>query len=298
LFFRVPKAGNNVYTQVNINTLANPDTKKYLIEELTVYNVISTKSLKDVKDFPPKIKDATLMGRPAYYLEDPKLLSGKSTFEDDIHRAITRAQIASGNITDLPGTEKEIQNIAKILKSKNIYTKYFVGKNSTEEAFKLSSADILHIATHGFWFKEDDVLENADAMFNSGLLLAGVKNYYEGKGIASGEDGILTAYEVQGMNLANTKLVVLSACETAAGHVEAGEGVFGLQRAFSIAGSDKLIMSLWKVDDTATQQLFTEFYASLVKGSSSVSEAFQKAQHSIRQKYQQPYYWGAFVLVD
>jgi hypothetical protein len=291
-------SSDGVYSQINVNTLSNPETKKFLPEELTVYNVISTKGLKEIKDYPPTIKSATLMGRPAYYLDDPKLLNGKNTFEDDAHRTITRAQITSGNITDLPGTEKEIQNIAKILKTKRVETTYFIGKNSTEEAFKQSTGDILHIATHGFWFKEDNLLENTDAMFNSGLLLAGVKNYYEGNNIAGDEDGILTAYEVQGMNLNNTKLVVLSACETAAGHVEAGEGVFGLQRAFSIAGSDKLIMSLWKVDDTATQQLFTDFYANWVNGSLTISEAFQKAQESIRQKYKHPYYWGAFVLVD
>jgi CHAT domain-containing protein len=296
---KVYLSSDGVYTQINVNTLLNPVSNKYLIEELKVYNVISTKAISTLTDFPLSIKQATLMGRPAYYLDNPRELKDKNPLEEeDPHRAITREQIASGEILDLPGTEKEVEDIAKILTSKGVNTTYFIGKNSTEEAFKKSNGDILHIATHGFWFKENTMLDNTDAMFNSGLLLAGVKSYYEHQKNTQQEDGILTAYEVQGMNLINTQLVVLSACETAAGHVEAGEGVYGLQRAFNIAGADKLIMSLWKVDDTATQELFTSFYQNWVKGSSGMLTAFQQAQNDIRKKYKHPYYWGAFLLVD
>ena len=291
-------SSDGAYSQINVNTLFNKENKKYLIEELTVYNVISTKAIRGIKDFTSGIKEATLMGRPAYYLDDPKELKEKNPFDNDPQRAITRAQIASGNITDLPGTQKEIEDIARILKKKKVNTKYFIGRESTEEAFKASTGDILHLATHGFWFREDANVQNADAMFNSGLLLAGVKNFYEQKSVGMREDGILTAYEVQGLNLANTELVVLSACETAAGHVQAGEGVYGLQRAFNIAGADKLIMSLWKVDDKATQELFSGFYNSWVNEGSSLLEAFQKSQLALRAKYNHPYYWGAFILVD
>jgi CHAT domain-containing protein len=295
---KVYLSSDGVYTQLNVNTLLNPISNKYLIEELKVYNVISTKAISTITNFPLSVKEATLMGRPAYYLNDLKELKDKNSFnEEEPHRAITREQIASDDIIDLPGTEKEVEDIAKILKSKGVRTKYFIGRNSTEEEFKKSSGDILHIATHGFWFKENNI-PDTDAMLNSGLLLAGVKSYYEQKNTVQREDGILTAYEVQGMNLMNTQLVVLSACETAVGHVEAGEGVYGLQRAFNIAGADKLIMSLWKVDDTATQELFTSFYQNWIKGSSGILSAFQQAQNDIRKKYKHPYYWGAFVLVD
>src|SRR5690606_20300454 len=149
-----------------------------------------------------------------------------------------------------------------------------------------SKPDILHVATHGFWFKEHEAAR-ADAMFNSGLLFAGVMNQ-QAQGVTDSNDGILTAYEVQGMNLEGTQLAVLSACETALGHVEVGEGVFGLQRAFKIAGVEKLMMSLWKVDDEATRLLFESFYKNWMTGKRSIDEAFQLAQQEIKKVYKDP----------
>lgn len=292
-------SADGVYNQINLNTLFNPATRKYLVDELTVYNVISTKSLLKEERKRSKVTRATLMGRPAYFIKDAKY-DDPNPFADekDLKRSLTRDQVASGYIHDLPGTEVEISNINTTLKKKGVRTDYYLGQDATEELFKKSTADIIHVATHGFWFAENDALPREDAMLNSGLLFAGVKNYYEGNATSNTDDGILTAYEIQGMNLTNTRLVVLSACETGLGKVEVGEGVYGLQRAFRIAGVDNLIMSLWKVDDTATQELFTSFYSTWLSAQENIIPSFRKAQLELKRKYKHPYYWGAFKVIN
>jgi CHAT domain-containing protein len=125
----------------------------------------------------------------------------------------------------------------------------------------------------------------------SGLLLAGCETPSP-----EGEDGVLTAEEAMNLSLENTDLVVLSACETGLGEIQNGEGVFGLQRAFQQAGAKTVLMSLWKVDDTATQIMMTEFYKELLSGKTKRA-AFKAAQLSLKAKYPEPYYWGAFVMV-
>lgn len=80
------------------------------------------------------------------------------------------------------------------------------------------------------------------------------------------EDGLLTAEDVTGIDLLATELVVLSACETGLGEVQAGEGVFGLRRSFVLAGARTLVMSLWKVPDEQTRELMEDFYQRLLDG--------------------------------
>jgi len=129
-------------------------------------------------------------------------------------------------------------------------------------------------------------------MLSSGLLLSGVNDVVPG----SKEDGILTAYEASLLDLRGTRIVVLSACETGLGEYKDGEGVFGLQRAFEVAGVDYIIMSLWKVDDEVTSLLMTKFYNYLTLGD-DVPVAFYKAQLEIKKDHPSPKYWGAFILL-
>ncbi len=136
-------------------------------------------------------------------------------------------------------------------------------------------------------------LENP--LLRSGLALAGANTWLKGETLPpEAEDGILTAEDVSGLDLLATELVVLSACETGLGEVQVGEGVFGLRRAFMLAGAKTLVMSLWKVPDKQTQELMSDFYRRILAGEAR-ADALRQAQLAMKQKYPDPYYWGAFI---
>ena len=99
------------------------------------------------------------------------------------------------------------------------------------------------------------------------------------------------------MNLFNTKLVVTSACETALGDVQRGEGVYGLQRGFKMSGVDNLIITLWEVSAEHTKEFMQTFYPKLI-GGQSIGDAFYATQNEIKAKYPNPFFWAAFVLVE
>ena len=158
----------------------------------------------------------------------------------------------------------------------------------------------LHIATHGFYWTESEAgqLKKLDflmlgdnqnpkyvedkALTRSGLLMAGANNALTGLELPEGVDnGILTAKEIAGVDLRGMDMVVLSACQTGLGEIT-GDGVFGLQRGFKKAGVCSLLMSLWKVDDNATQMLMTRFYANLIAGKPKY-EALREAQRYVRE---------------
>lgn len=227
-----------------------------------------------------------------------------------------------GGVENLPGTKKEAEHIHSLLKANNISVQLYAHTKANEESFKALSGhhnNILHIGTHGFTWTDTEAREHnlfaqrllseltstntvpyIDPLARCGLLFAGANTALSGNSnfLPDGvEDGILTAKEISLMDLRDADLVVLSACETAKGDITS-EGVFGLQRAFKMAGVQTIIMSLWKVSDQATQLLMTEFYTNWIGKKQSKREAFQEAQNTVRNKYNDPVYWAGFIMLN
>ncbi|MEA5519009.1 CHAT domain-containing tetratricopeptide repeat protein [Limnoraphis robusta] len=208
----------------------------------------------------------------------------------------------------LPGTAEEAKVIAPLLSDVLLLTQ----SQATENAVKqLDAPKIIHIATHGFFlpnlprvepdntlgFISENTQQNTpiqeNPLIRSGLALAGFNPRESGS-----DDGVLTALEVANLKLRGTKLVVLSACETGLGEIENGEGVYGLRRAFTLAGSESQLMSLWKVNDEGTKELMIKYYQRLLQNQGR-SDAWRQTQLEMlnSQQYQHPYFWAAFVPI-
>jgi len=286
-----------VFNQINLNTLYNPESDKYLIDELEIHLLNSTSEILVLasKEKYDKKDNFIFFGKPDYKIDKEDYETEQENEENERTGRAAVSRMLETYWMPLEGTEKEVTSIINILEKKSLKTELFLGAEATESQIKnLESPFVLHIATHGF-FIPTQKNDPTESLLQTGLVMAGVMNPYA-KNFENSEDGLLTAYEVSGLELNNTKLVVLSACETGLGEIEAGEGVYGLQRAFRVAGAKTIIMSLWKVDDNATQLLMRYFYENWLK-LDDPRLAFNKAQKQLRKKYKNPYYWGAFVLV-
>jgi len=232
-------------------------------------------------------------------------------------RALARRPPESPAWAFLSGTVPESEFIQGLLAQNRTTSVLYSGNNGNEESFKALSGRktaVIHLATHGFFiediennYQEKERLERLgggqraveNPLFRSGLVLAGANNAWSNMPVEGVEDGILFAEEIAKLNLLGAGVVVLSACETGLGTVNNSEGVFGLQRAFKLAGADTLIMSLWSVSDEATSIMMREFYRSWLSGKSK-HEAFVQAQRTLRtdSRFTSPYYWAAFVMID
>lgn len=218
----------------------------------------------------------------------------------------------------LPWTLAEAETVHEMLEEKGVDSRLLTGADATEEAFKALGdtvgprPGILHMATHGYFIPEtapgtetaSDLPMpdfSANRMLRSGLILAGGNHAWRfgGSTREGAEDGILTAYEISQMELPGLDLAVLSACETGLGEHSGYEGVYGLQRAFRLAGARYIIMSLWQVPDWETMAFMAAFYKHLdAQGNMNVKQAFDTAQKEVRRAFPEPRKWAGFVLLE
>jgi len=296
------------------------------------YNLVelgSTRQLVVPTQVKPAANDALLFGGISYDSDSTAMSQANAALDSvsiasrgELSFSYTDSTLRVFTWNALPFTEREVGSVEKTLNAAGFQTSTRKGYAATEEIFKTIGAGgspsprVLHLATHGYFFPDpksagerasgeqvsgEPVFKLSDhPMIRSGLLLAGGNHAWQrGKPIKEGmEDGILTAYEISQMNLSNTELVVLSACETGLGDISGNEGVYGLQRAFKIAGAKYLIMSLWQVPDKQTSLLMTTFYKKWLEEKMAIPEAFRAAQKELREAGLDPYQWAGFVLVE
>lgn len=227
--------------------------------------------------------------------------------DDELMQQTDRGVLTRGDkLQSLPGSLDEVKTVSQMLINKQIQTLVYTGNKATESSFKLRSGKgdwLLHISTHGF-FIDNIHDEYCNPMKSSGLLFAGANDYWtndslyqEQKYLRTGDDGILRSDEISIMDLSGCELVVLSACQTGLGYNHVSEGVYGLQRAFKLAGAKRILMSLWDVSDFHTSLLMESLYKHLLEGD-DFEIALSKSKNELRKKYDSPIYWGGFVLLN
>ncbi len=300
------------------------DSTTILCDTFNLIQLSSTRQLAITtwQTKPEQITSTALFGGIKYDLDGPEITKLQQSLPKNdlaLSRGFTSDSTLRSNPYDsLPGTRKEVESIAGMLQANNIKTTLYTGVQGTEEAFKSLSnqkISVLHVATHGFFYPDikekpqdlDQLMITGEQKFRyvsnplrrSGLILAGGNRTWKGEEPVAGlEDGILTAQEISEMNLQNTELVVLSACETGLGDIKGGEGVFGLQRAFKLAGVKTIIMSLWKVPDGSTAEMMQLFYSKWLGGMEK-REAFRETQREMHKRYpKSPKDWAGFVMLD
>ena len=316
----------NLYS-IAVESLPLDTMGHYMSDRWELHRMSSTRELALTIER-PAIEQAVLYGGLLYNSDVSVLLA-------DSRRYATMTRDASeqmfdidpsdsrGNVEYLPATLVEVKEVGATLDSIGINVNMFTDSLGTETSLKALSGkhiNLLHLATHGFYWTEKQVQakntkvrflsayrsqrEEDRVMVRSGLLFTGANAALNGQELpANVDDGILTTREISTLDLRGLSLLVLSACQTGLGDVK-GDGVFGLQRGFKKAGAQSILMSLWSVDDEATHLLMTRFYDNLAAHMEKY-DALRDAQRYVRgyvtadgHSFSSPYYWAAFIILD
>jgi CHAT domain-containing protein len=284
------------------------DRDHYAIERYAINYVTSGGDLlrmrvaRKARSAPTVVADP-LFGEPAPAGADGPQATTRLTAS--ARRSVTTApDLSTVYFARLPGTADEARAIKALFPDARVLN----GRNASKsELLHLEAPRILHIATHGFFLDDPGAPAvsaalpgqtraiNATARVENPLLRSGLA--LTGANLTKATDeGILTALEASNLNLWGTKLVTLSACDTGVGEVRNGEGVYGLRRAFFLAGAETLVMSLWPVSDVVTRQMMSAYYAGLKDGRGR-GDALRDAQLAMlaRRNRQHPFYWASFI---
>ena len=312
---------DGLYHEMNVSALQNGTKYVFDYQEIVYLTSTNKANIADTTLFLTKAKEIkkNLKDKKGNKKENSKEISKENTEKQTEISTIylignplfyPKNTIAKNKeIKDLKGTQKEIDKIQAVLLTQKIKSEQISQEEATEEKIKkVQNPSILHIATHGFFdagntaltsYNSNQIYQNP--LLYSGLLMSGAGELFsnENKDYQS-KEGILTAQEAIFLPLAKTQLVVLSACETGTGAnatANVSEGIYGLQRAFLIAGAHTVVFSLFKVDDEITQKMMVAFYKKLLKHQSK-SVAFREAQKEIKAQYPAPIHWGAFNMIN
>jgi len=273
------------------------DQGRYLIETYTLTQLTSGRDLLRLQQQSSSPQPPVVLANPDFNEVDT---AGISLVVSASRGASRSADLANLRFGPLRGSEAEVAAIRPLLPGNAVV---LTEAAATENALKqVRGPSILHLATHGFFLPDApsplpgeapvQLAAAENPLLRSGLALAGFNQRD-----SEGEDGVLTALEVAGLDLRGTRLVVLSACETGLGDVASGEGVYGLRRAFGMAGAESQVMSLWKVSDRGTADFMAQYYERLQAGEGR-SEALRQVQLAALEtgRYQHPYHWAAFFF--
>jgi CHAT domain-containing protein len=283
---------DGVYHSMNPLTLKSPTSGKYLLDEIVLRPVSTGRDLLMEVIATKPSQNFALVGNPIFEMNRKE---GSNLYLGNEVNPIESDEGIRSGVARLPGTQREIDLIQEMARIKGVNVQVFSEAEANESKVKgLKSPDVLHLATHG----EFDQLSRVDTYLKSKLILAGAadKEPFSIEDYSKYEDGFLSAYEVTQLELPGTRLVVLSACETGLGETQSGEGVWGLQRAFQLAGARSVMGSLWKISDEATVTFMETFYKSYL-AQPDIYIAYRSAMQATRSEYSHPYYWGAFTIV-
>lgn len=277
------------------------DSTSCMADKYNMVRISSTAAIKYDTVSMNTYKDYLLIGGVNY--DTPIETLNKIANQNGKGKYCLRANIAPqlSPYKYLEGTFEECDYIAHRISNTNQLT-FLSDTQATEETFKKisgTSPNIIHIATHGYLNADTSNNGTQEMLNKSALLLSGANNYIKGNdpGIDT-DDGFLTPLEISELDLSNTNLAVLSACGTGLGHINSN-GIFGLERGFKLAGVNTIMMSLWNIADESTALFMRKFYAALISGATP-REALATAQKYFRSglRFQHPYYWAQFVIID